>query len=245
MDFDFKKPRHLLALLFLLSTFIGIIILPILSFFGVLPSTQEIIIPDSLFFEIFFLVFQLILVLLLLIIVPFLWYMLVNNCNLSKILNNLKLKFENVDIAFLWGVVVAILIFIVFFVIELILIYILGVNVEDLGNIQDIERWFSPVSMFILISFQPIAEEVFFRGFLLNKIDTVAGKNIAIYSTALLFGLAHMSYGKIFPVLFPMIMGIFLAYIVYRTKNLYAAIFAHIFFNIASFALYFLSESLK
>ncbi len=99
--------------------------------------------------------------------------------------------------------------------------------------------------MFILVSVQPIAEEIFFRGFLLDKIEYYAGQNVAIFSTAILFGLAHMSYGKIYPVLFPMIMGVILAYIVIKTRNIYASIFAHITFNITSFIIYFAFKSFQ
>ena len=135
------------------------------------------------------------------------------------------------------------MIFVVFFAIELFIIS-LGFKAEDLGNIQDLEQFFSPVSLLFLISIQPIAEEIFFRGFLFDKIENYAGGNIAIFVTAVLFGLAHMSYQKIYPVIFPMIMGVFLGFIIIKTKNLYSAITAHITFNLASFILYIFAKSL-
>ena len=242
MDFDIKKPSHLFVLLLILVTFAFIIIMPILSFFGIISSTQSTqdmeTLSKSLFFQTFLLVFQLLIVIGLLIIIPFIWYYIVNHYELRKIFKRLKLTFENIDIAFLWGIVATILIFLIFFAIEFLLI-VLGVNPNDLGNIQDLEKYFTPASLFILVSVQPIAEEIFFRGFLLDKIGTFAGQNIAIFSTAVLFGIAHMSYGKIYPVLFPMIMGVLLAYIVIKTRNIYASIFAHIFFNVTSFIFYF------
>ncbi len=156
----------------------------------------------------------------------------------------MKLTFVNFDIAFLWGIVVTIIIFLIFFIIEFLLI-VLGFNPDVLGNIQDLEKYFTPVSLFILVSVQPIAEEIFFRGFLLDKIGTFAGQNVAIFSTAVLFGIAHMSYGKIYPVFFPMIMGVLLAYVVIKTRNIYASIFAHIFFNVTSFIIYFAFKSFQ
>jgi len=242
MDFNFKKPSHLFVLFLILVTFAFIIVMPILSFFGIISSTQSTqdieTFSESLFFQAFLLVFQLLIVIGLLIIIPFIWYYIVNHYKLRKIFERLKLTFENIDIAFLWGIVATILIFLIFFAIEFLLI-VLGVNPNDLGNIQDLEKYFTPASLFILVSVQPIAEEIFFRGFLLDKIGTFAGQNIAIFSTAVLFGIAHMSYGKIYPVLFPMIMGVLLAYIVIKTRNIYASIFAHIFFNVTSFIFYF------
>ncbi|MCJ7570861.1 MAG: CPBP family intramembrane metalloprotease [Candidatus Thermoplasmatota archaeon] len=180
----------------------------------------------------------------LLIIIPIIWYYIINRYDFRKIFERLKLTFENIDIAFLWGIVATILIFSIFFVIEFLLIA-LGVNPDTLGNIQDLEKYFTPVSLFILVSVQPIAEEIFFRGFLLDKIGSFAGQNVAIFSTAVLFGLAHMSYGKIYPVLFPMIMGVLLAYVVIKTRNIYASIFAHIFFNVTSFIFYFAFKSFQ
>lgn len=246
MDFDFKKPSHLFALILILLTFAFIIVMPYLSFFGIVSSTKSISdienLSESLFFQIYLLVFQLLFVIGLLVIIPIIWYYIVNHYNLKKIFEKLKLTSVNIDIAFLWGIVAVIITFLIFFAIEFLLI-IMGIQPEDLGNIQDLEKFFTPASLFILVSVQPIAEEIFFRGFLLDKIGSFAGQNVAIFSTAILFGLAHMSYGKVYPVIFPMIMGVLLAYVVIKTRNIYASIFAHISFNVASFIIYFAFKS--
>jgi membrane protease YdiL (CAAX protease family) len=247
MDLTLKKPSHLFTLFLMLLTFTFIIIMPYLSFFDVISSENSIELENlsaSMFFQVSILIFQLLLIIGLLVIIPVIWYYIVNNYDLQKIVKKLKLTSENIDVAFLWGIISVIIIFIIFFAIELILIA-LGVDPEDLGNIQDLEKYFTPATLFILVSVQPIAEEIFFRGFLLDKIESYAGQNVAIFSTAILFGLAHMSYGKIYPVLFPMIMGVILAYIVIKTRNIYASIFAHITFNITSFIIYFAFKSFQ
>lgn len=248
MDFYIKKPVHIIALLLLILTIFTIVILPILSFFNIFPSTQSMelqAITESwtLYHEIFTLILQLALIVFTLILVPILWYILVNDLNVKQALKQMKLTAKNIDIAFLWAILSIILIFVLFFVIEYILI-LLGVKPEELGNIQDLEVFFSPFTLFLLISIQPIAEEIFFRGFLLDKIEHFAGKNIAIVSTAVLFGVAHMTYGKIYPALFPVIIGFIFAYIVLKTKNLYSSIIAHIVFNVISFLLALLAKSL-
>jgi len=127
------------------------------------------------------------------------------------------------------------------------LLYASGIVDEntDISNVEDLAGGLSIFSMFFIIIFQSIGEEVFFRGFLLEKIDSFAGKNIAIIVTAILFGLAHMSYGKLYPVIMPMIMGIVLGYIVLKTKNLYSSIVAHMLFNFASFVLYLFAKNLS
>jgi membrane protease YdiL (CAAX protease family) len=167
----------------------------------------------------------------LLVIVPILWYVFVNECSIKEAFSRLKLRLERIDMAFLWGLLAAIIIFIVIFVLQFILMRI-GYQAEDLSNIPDIRKLFSWPTMFFLVGIQPIAEEFFFRGFLFEKIEKSAGGVIAIVATAFLFGLAHMSYGKLFPVVMPILIGIILGYIVYRTKNLYSSIIAHVVFNV-------------
>ena len=236
MDFNIKKPLHILALILLLVTFFVIIIFPILSFIGVFPSTQSVEAQEvsesiRLLSELIMLVIQLCLVFGLLVIVPILWYILVNECTIKEAFSRLKLRLERIDMAFLWGIIAAIIIFIVIFILEFVLIR-MGHQAEDLSNIPDIRQLFSWPTMFFLVGFQPIAEEIFFRGFLFDKIEKFAGGAIAIVTTAFLFGLAHMSYGKLFPVIMPILIGIILGYIVYRTKNLYSSIIAHVVFNV-------------
>ena len=157
--------------------------------------------------------------------------------------SRLKLRLDRIDMAFLWGILAAINIFILIFIIEFALIR-MGYQAEDLSNIPDIRQLFSWPTMFFLVGFQPIAEEIFFRGFLFDKIEKFAGGIFAIVITAFLFGLAHMSYGKIFPVVMPILIGLILGYIVYKTKNLYSSIIAHIVFNITVLMIVYVGSEL-
>jgi hypothetical protein len=177
------------------------------------------------------------------ILVPFAWYYFVNNLKLKGIFNRIRLVSENIDKAFLWGLLSAIIIFLLIFVIEFALIG-LGVDVQDLSNIPDLQSLFSWPVMFFLVTIQPIGEEIFFRGFLFEKIEGYGGEIVAIIITAFLFGIAHMSYGKLYPVLIPILIGIILGFVVAKTKNLYSSIIAHIVFNVTSLALAYLGQSL-
>ena len=161
----------------------------------------------------------------------------------TGVLVTVWLTILGIDYPFLWGLLAAIAIFAVIFVIELALIQ-LGHEPEDLSNIPDIQRLFSPVTMFLLVGTQPIGEEIFFRGFLFDKIEKFSGGVIAIVITSVLFGIAHMSYGKIFPAVMPIFMGMILGYIVYKTQNLYSAIIAHVTFNLTSLTLAYLAQEL-
>ena len=242
MDFNIKKPLHVLAVIFLAITFLMVIIVPILSFIEVFPSTQSI--EAQKISEVIFLILQLALIFGLLVIFPILWYIIVNERKLKEIFSSLKLKLDDIDMAFLWGIIAAIMIFLIIFIIEFVLIK-LNYNPQDLSNIPDLQKLFSWPAMFFLVAIQPIAEEIFFRGFLFEKIENFAGGTVAIFSTAFLFGLAHMSYGKIFPVLMPILMGVILGFIVYKTKNLYSSIIAHIVFNITALILAYLGLELS
>ena len=239
MEFNIKNPLHIFALLVLLFVFFLLFVLPILSFFGVSPSVQTVNIELT---EPLILLSSIITILIF-VGTPLIWYVLVNRFSIREMLHNLKLRSEGIDSAFLWGVVAAIAMLIIVLGVGF-LLYSLGVDQENLSNIKDLAGKLSILSMLFIIVFQSISEEIFFRGFLLEKIDSFAGEKIAIFTTAILFGLAHLSYGKIYPTIMPMVMGVLLGYIVFKTKNLYSAIIAHMIFNFASFFLYILSQSL-
>jgi len=248
MDFNFKKPTHILSLTLILFTLFIFNLIPILSFFGLITSmdiSQISPITDSYqqIFEIFILLIQLILVICFLIIFPFLWYLLVNNCSIRQFFSRIWLIKEGINNAILWGIIGSIIALGILMVIGLILT-IVGFNLNDASNIQDLELYFSPATIIVLIILQPIAEEIFFRGFLLEKINSIYGENIAILSTAGLFGIAHLTYGNAYPALMTGIIGILLAYLVIKTKNLYSSITAHILFNVISFSLYTIGQSI-
>jgi hypothetical protein len=250
MDFTIRKPLHLFALCLLILTFLLIIILPIFSFFGFGATTSDYLqqleeFPESyqILLEVITLLLQLLLVIGLFIVVPFLWYFLVNHLSLKDMLSRLQLKKEKIELALLWGAIAAVVISIIVIGIGIV-VTTLGFDLENSSNLQDIEVFFSPASILILVLFQPITEEIFFRGFLLEKITSLTNAHIAIIVTAILFGIAHLSYNKAYPAFMIALIGIILGYLVVKTRNLSTAIFAHIFFNLFSFTIYLIGKSL-
>ncbi len=245
MDFDYKNPTHIIALFLIVLTFTTLIITPVLSFIGIYPSLDSSEIekiktyPENvrIIIEFFSLVLQLAFIFFLFVIVPFMWYKLVNKNKLKDIYFSLKLNSADLDDAIMLGLTFAILLSAVFFLFESILIRS-GFNAEELGNIQDLAGIFSPFSLLILLALQPFTEEIFFRGFLLEKIEYLYDKKIAIFVTAILFGFAHLTYDKVYPVILIIIIGIILAYLVYETKNIYASIVAHTTFNLISLTIF-------
>jgi len=247
MDFNYRKPLHLLALLMMIGSIFVIIISPILTFFNV-PSFDTPSNYDSLGYnlnlmlEAFILIFYLAFAFIFFILFPLLWYVLVNDISIKKAFSRIRVTLENIDMAFLWGILTVFIIFGITFVLEFVLEQS-GADMSDLSNVPDLEALFSPTILFFLVAIMPIAEEIFFRGFLMEKFEGFAGKNFAIFMSAVLFGIAHMSYGKIYPVIMPIIMGLLLGYIVIKTRNLFASIIAHVTFNVTVIVLYFAFKS--
>jgi membrane protease YdiL (CAAX protease family) len=240
MDFNYQKLSHIFVFILLLLSFLLIFVLPIVTFFILLESPFLI---DNINISEAVAVQSQLIVIAVFIFVPVIWYMVINKLKFKEVCIRIKLVSQNIDKAFLWGILGAIIIFVLIFIVEVALIS-LGHKPEDLSNIPDLQRLFSPITMFFLVGIQPIGEEIFFRGFLFEKIEGYAGGAISIIITSFLFGIAHMSYGKIFPVVMPILMGMILGYIVYKTKNLYSAIIAHVLFNLTSLALAYLGQEL-
>jgi membrane protease YdiL (CAAX protease family) len=240
MDFNFKNPLHILALIILSLSFFMIFVLPIMTFFVLqnMPNyLEEVNISEIVAIQ------SQIIIIAVFIIVPILWYVLVNKIGIKEIFSRMKLVKENLGIAVLWGFIAAIIIFTIIFAITLALIAI-GHEPNELSNIPDIQRLFSPITIFFIVGIQPIGEEIYFRGFLFEKMEKYGGNWFSIAITATLFGIAHFSYGKIFPALMPIVMGIVLGYMVYKTKNLYSAIVAHVTFNLTSLSLSYIGQQI-
>ena len=251
MDFRFSKPTHLLALIALLIALFLLIGLSILSFIGIIPSTassQISTVPASmqLTIEIFALIVQLLVVVVGIFLgVPFLWYYLVNRLNVRQMLERIQLRTERFDRALLWGVFAVFFTFILSFIINLLYIRLSGATPESLSNIPDLLAFFpSPAILFILVAVQPIGEEIFFRGFLLDKITGLIGPKTAIIGTAVLFGLSHLSYGMAYTTVIATLLGVIFAVVVIKTRSLYSSIFAHISINVISLSLFFIDKSL-
>jgi len=248
MEFNLSKPTHLFAgfMLFLsLFIFIG---MPLLSYFGIISSSSGSTDPFSglpelvkIIAELFVLGLQVILVVLFFILVPYIWYKLVNHLNLKEMMDAILLKREGIQMAVLWGVIGAIISFGI--VIALGVIFtVLGFDIQNASNITDLEKLFPLPAILFLITFQPIAEEIFFRGFLLEKLTKVANIPVAVLISSLFFGIAHLLAGNPYPALITGVIGIVFAVLVIKTKNLYSSIFAHIIFNITNFLFYLLGK---
>jgi membrane protease YdiL (CAAX protease family) len=83
-----------------------------------------------------------------------------------------------------------------------------------------------------IVGLAPIAEEVFFRGFLFAGLRKLTGVWVAALLSSLLFAVVHAQSGLIIPFT---IVGLMLAYLYHRSRSIYLPIGMHFFFNAVSF----------
>ena len=247
MDFSFKKPTHLFALLGLLGALFLFVVYPLISVFSVTPIpslyTPSMTPVQKLTLEASLLFFQFLFVFAGLILVPLLWYKLVNQISLKEMFARLNLRKEGLHNAILWGFITVIVAFGITMTIGLIYLFFTKTNPSTLSNIPDLQQLFSITSLYLIVAIQPFCEEFFFRGFLLEKITKAGGTTIAVVTTSVLFGISHLTYTYAYTAIIAVILGVLLALVVLKTKNLYSAIFAHTVINITSLTLYFFGKS--
>jgi hypothetical protein len=247
MDFNYKKPSHIFALFLVILSLILFVVLPIISFvqgLSVDPGEEYQQLPENirLLTEILIVVFQLALVFFFMIAVPIIWYLLVNDLSIKQSLKRMRLTLERIDEAILFGFLGAISIYALFFLIEFLVLASGMVNPEDLSNVPELDALFSPSVLVLLVVTQPIAEEIYFRGFILEKVEGYGGIFLGLVISSILFGIAHIGYNKELIVALSFVMGLILGFIVIKTKNLYSSIFAHIAMNSVVIVLYLVFE---
>jgi hypothetical protein len=247
MDFDIKKPTHLFALILLMGSIFLFVGYPLISLFS-LSQVPEIFTPSmtpfqKLTLEITLLFFQFLFVFIGLILVPVLWYILVNKISIKEMFARLNLRREGFGKAILWGFITIVIAFTITITIGLIYLFFTKINPSTLSNIPDLQQLFSIPSLYLLVTIQPFCEEFFFRGFLLEKITKISSPMIAVISTAILFGFSHLTYTYMYTAIIAIALGVLFAIVVIKTKNLYSTIFAHTLINITSLTLYLFGKS--
>lgn len=91
---------------------------------------------------------------------------------------------------------------------------------EALGKIIAV----SPLLIAYLFTIRVFAEEVFFRVFLSERLGTV--------SSAVVFALAHIFYGSVAEVIAAFLLGLVLALVYGKVKNIIPIFFAHMAYNL-------------
>jgi membrane protease YdiL (CAAX protease family) len=110
-------------------------------------------------------------------------------------------------------------------------------QLDGLGWIRSIPLW-----QYLLISFAaavlaPIAEEIYFRGYVFRAYLDQKGPVQAYVFSSLLFALVHLNLPALLPIF---VVGLFLAFLYHRTGSVFPGIVAHAFNNAVAFVvLYF------
>ncbi len=78
-----------------------------------------------------------------------------------------------------------------------------------------------------MLFFVSLAEELLFRGIILNDLTNVFGWKTAILAQGILFGIMHMTWRSSYEIIFTASAGVFLGYFYYRTRSLIGPIVWH------------------
>jgi hypothetical protein len=84
----------------------------------------------------------------------------------------------------------------------------------------------------------PLAEEIFFRGFIFAGLIRYVGSFLAMAASGAIFALFHVTSGDTIGLILPFsLVGMMFAWLYYRTGSIWASIGAHMLFNAYSFVL--------
>lgn len=86
------------------------------------------------------------------------------------------------------------------------------------------------VNLVLLALVPAVCEEVFFRGYVQRRLEVGGAASTALAGSALAFSVYHLRFGYLLPLA---VVGLYLAYVVYRTQRLRPAIAAHFAYNAA------------
>jgi len=109
-------------------------------------------------------------------------------------------------------------------------------NQDDLESIFQ-SRALLPLTGVAVVLMAPLAEEIFFRGFVFAGLLRPFGVAGAMLASGLLFGLFHVTSGDTLGVVLPFaLIGVLFAWLYYRSGSLWPNILAHLLFNVVGFA---------
>lgn len=107
---------------------------------------------------------------------------------------------------------------------------------EDLEPIFE-SRTILPLTGFAVLVMAPLAEEIFFRGFIFGGLIRPLGVTGAMVASGVLFGIFHITSVETLGVVLPFsLIGALFAWLYYRTGSLWPSMGAHFLFNVVGFA---------
>ena len=109
---------------------------------------------------------------------------------------------------------------------------------KEMQKMLDLEKFgMNPFTGYLIIALSPaICEEFLFRGMILSSLKEKFSEKSVILITGLLFGLFHMHIFRLVPTA---ILGIYLTFIVYRTRSIYLGMIGHFLNNALALSILF------
>jgi len=102
---------------------------------------------------------------------------------------------------------------------------------QDLEQVTDLLRGAGFADLLIILTVASFVEEVFFRGYLQRKTN--------ILFASFIFGYFHIIYGSLSEIVGAFFLGLVLGKEYDQTKNLFAPILSHFFYNLVTIMLLF------
>jgi len=102
---------------------------------------------------------------------------------------------------------------------------------QDLEQVTDLLRGADFADLLIILTVASFVEEVFFRGYLQRKTN--------ILFASFIFGYFHIIYGSLSEIVGAFFLGLVLGKEYDQTKNLFAPILSHFFYNLVTIMLLF------
>jgi hypothetical protein len=102
---------------------------------------------------------------------------------------------------------------------------------QDLEQVTDLLRGAGFADLLIILTVASFVEEVFFRGYLQRKTN--------ILFASFIFGYFHIIYGSLSEIVGAFFLGLVLGKEYDQTKNLFAPILSHFFYNLVTIMLIF------
>ncbi len=108
---------------------------------------------------------------------------------------------------------------------------------EGIDELFD-NRAILPLVGLALVIMAPLAEEIFFRGFIFAGLIRYTGSFLAMAASGAIFALFHVTSGDTLGLLLPFsLVGMMFAWLYHRTGSIWTSIGAHMLFNSYSFML--------
>ncbi|MCX6775826.1 MAG: type II CAAX endopeptidase family protein [Candidatus Micrarchaeota archaeon] len=164
-----------------------------------------------------------------LLVFPFFWNMEVKRASLGKTLNSFGIKRDKLWWNVAFGLLATAFILYPLTGLEKVTIVYLGFDTPDV--VADVIKSLPLYMAIFTFTFTPFAEEIFFRGFLLDRIGIVL--------SSLLFAMAHFTYGSVAEFAVAFTAGLAFAVMKRRSGSLVPAITAHALFNFVTVLIFY------